>query len=136
MVYLETAQHIAQCGRINKQQMRAVLDACSSSGSNKAVVKWLMCTLELTQQERDSWMLAAAVARGDTLHDIQLLVGKVGKHAVEAMSRALLTASNKNRVDVVDWLTTHTAADASIKMKCEMNVRLYSYNDVISCSLL
>ena len=45
-----------------------------------------------------------------------------GKTAVEAMSRALLTASNKNRVDVVDWLTTHTAANASIKMKREKEI--------------
>jgi hypothetical protein len=104
---------------LTNNKCELLLDACSSSGSNKAVVNWLMSTLKLTQQERDSWMLTAAVARGDTLHDIQLLVGKVGKHSVEAMSRALLTASNKNRVDVVDWLTTHTAADASIKMKCE-----------------
>jgi hypothetical protein len=57
-----------------------------------------MDAVKPTQQERDSWMLTAAVTRGDTLNDIQLLVGKVGKHAVEATSRALLTASNKNRV--------------------------------------
>jgi hypothetical protein len=77
---------------------------------------------KLTQQERDSCLLTAAVTRGDTLYDIQLLVGKVGKHAVEAMSRALLAASNKNRVDVVNWLTTHTAANASIKMECAIEI--------------
>lgn len=42
--HLDTAQYITQCGRINKQQMRNVLDAYSSIGSNKAVVNWLMCS--------------------------------------------------------------------------------------------
>jgi hypothetical protein len=122
---LETAQHIVQCGRINERQMQAaLLTACSSCWPNKAVMNWLMDAVKVTQQERDSWMLIAAVARGDTLHDIQLLVGKVGKHAVKNMSRALLTACMKNRVDVVDWLTTCTAADASIKMKCEKEVAI------------
>jgi hypothetical protein len=78
-----------------------------------------MDAVKLTQHERDSCMLTVAMTRGERLTNIQLLVRHIGKHAVEAMSRALLAASNKNRVDVVDWLTTHTAADAGIKMTCD-----------------
>lgn len=90
--YMGNAQHILQCIVRNKQHMQTSLCELCLPGQ-LSMVNWSMCTSILKQQERDSYMLATVATRGETLHDIPLLVGEVGKNNQVDQSIKTLTSS-------------------------------------------
>jgi hypothetical protein len=89
----------------------ALIDCCTAG--HTALMQWLLSEIQLSHDERVTWRLATASARGD-INTVRLLAAHVERDHTNVMSHALRTASYRGRVDVVDWLMTHTTADVSL----------------------
>jgi ankyrin repeat protein len=76
------------------------------------VVNWLLPLTYPTDTDYIRWDLVQASARGD-LTRVTLMVSTIGRNVTDVMSHALWTACYKGRVDIVDWLMTHTSADVN-----------------------
>jgi hypothetical protein len=75
-------------------------------------VKWLLPLTHPTDADYMRWDLVQASARGD-LTRVTQLVNMIGRDVTDVMSHALWTACYWGRVDIVDWLMTHTSADVN-----------------------
>jgi ankyrin repeat protein len=76
------------------------------------VVNWLLPLTNPTDADYVRYNLVLTSARGDLTHVTQLVI-KIGPNATDEMSHALLTACCWGRVEIVDWLMTHTSADVN-----------------------
>jgi ankyrin repeat protein len=82
------------------------------------VVKWLLSLTHPTDGDYMMWDLVQATARGD-LKCVTQLVNTLGRDVTDVMSYALWTACYWGRVDIVDWLVTHTSVDVNY---CRMEI--------------
>jgi hypothetical protein len=76
------------------------------------VVKWLLPLTRPTDADYMRCNLVLASARGD-LTCVTQLVNNIGRDVTDVMSHALWAACYCGRVDIVDWLMTHTSADVN-----------------------
>jgi ankyrin repeat protein len=76
------------------------------------VVNWLLSLTRPTDADYMRCNLILASARGD-LTCVTQLVNNIGRDVTDVMSQALWTACYWGRVDIVDWLMTHTSADVN-----------------------
>jgi hypothetical protein len=93
-----------------------LLDEClhvAASQSHTKVVKWLLPLTHPTDADYLRWNLVQASARGDLTRRVTQLVNTIGPDDTDVMSYALWTACYWGRVDIVDWLITHTSADVN-----------------------
>jgi hypothetical protein len=92
----------------------ALLEASSSGHSE--VVQWLLCEMKLSHDDRVTWLLATASARGD-IDTVKLLVAQTGSQAIHDTSHALRCACYTGKSNVVDWLMANTASSVSKLVK-------------------
>jgi ankyrin repeat protein len=88
----------------------ALLDA--SSEGHSEVVQWLLGEMKLSHDDRVTWLLATASARGD-IDTVKLLTAQTASQAIHDTSHALRCACYNGRGDVVDWLMANTASSVS-----------------------
>jgi hypothetical protein len=74
------------------------------------MVNWLLPLTHPTDADYMRWDLVQASARGD-LTRVTQLVDTIGRDVTDVTSHALCAACYRGRVDIVDWLMTHTSAD-------------------------
>jgi ankyrin repeat protein len=92
-----------------------LLDDClhlAASWCHTEVVNWLLPLTHPTDADYMRWDLVQASARGDMTRVTQL-VNTIGRDVTDVMSHAVWTACYWCRVDIVDWLMTHTSADVN-----------------------
>jgi ankyrin repeat protein len=93
-----------------------LLDDClhvAALHSHTKVVKWLLRLTHPTDVDYIMrWDLVQASARGD-LTRVTQLVNTIGRHVNDVMSHALWAACYWGRVDIVDWMMTHTSVDVN-----------------------
>jgi ankyrin repeat protein len=82
----------------------------AASRCHTEVMNWLLPLTHPTDADYMRWDLVQACAR-DNLTRITQLVNTIGRDVTDVMSHALWTACCWGRVDIVDWLMTHTSAD-------------------------
>jgi hypothetical protein len=109
---ISVAQLIVRRCRVSTQHLHDALIDCCTEG-HAAIMQWLLSEIQLSHDERVTWRLATASACGD-INTVRLLAAQVERDHTNVMSHALRTASYNGRVDVVDWLMTHTTADVSL----------------------
>jgi hypothetical protein len=109
---IAVAQLIVRRCHVTTQHLHDALVNCCTAG-HTAIMQWLLSVIQLSHDERVRWRLATASARGD-INIVRLLAAQVERDHTSVMSHALRTASYNGRVDVVDWLMTHTTADVSL----------------------
>jgi ankyrin repeat protein len=76
------------------------------------VVNWLLPLTHPTHADYRRWNLVLASARGD-FKRVKKLVNKIGCDVTDVITYALWTACYWGRVDIVNWLMTHTSADVN-----------------------
>ena len=114
-----------RCGRLSVVQLivstlghrcnTQLLDGClhfAAMRCHTEVVKWLLPLTHPTDADYMRWDLVQASARGD-LTCVTQLVNMIGPDVTDVMSHALWTACCRGRVDIADWLMTHTSADVN-----------------------
>jgi hypothetical protein len=84
------------------------------------VVNWLLPLTHPTDADYMRWDLVQASARGD-LTRVTQLVNTIGPDVTDVMSHALWTACYWGRVDIVDWLMTHTLTDVNYRSVIDPN---------------
>jgi ankyrin repeat protein len=92
-----------------------LLDVClhlAASRCRTEVVNWLLPLTHPTDADYMRWNLVQASARGD-LTRVTQLVNTIGRDVTDEISHTLWTACYWGRVEIVDWLMTHTSADVS-----------------------
>jgi hypothetical protein len=109
---ISVAQLIVRRCRVTTQHLHDALITCCTEG-RAAFMQWLLSEIQLSHDERVTWWLATASARGD-INTVRLLAAQVERDHTNVMSRALRSASYTGRADVVDWLMTHTTADVRL----------------------
>jgi hypothetical protein len=77
------------------------------------VVNCLIPLTHPTDADYMRWDLVQASARNDLTCATQLLGNKIEPDVSDVISDALWTACYRGRVDIVDWLMTHTSADVN-----------------------
>jgi hypothetical protein len=110
---LSTAQLLIQhCDTSNTQCLQTALGrACT--GGQLTVLFWLMDVMKLSPADTIKWWLITASARGE-LDTVRHLIRRKTLYTTEdVVSDGLRVACYKSRTNVVDWLMTHTSADAS-----------------------
>jgi hypothetical protein len=95
---------------LNFQHLYDALLEASSNGNSK-VVQWLLGEMKFSYDDRVTWLLATASARGD-IDTVKLLTAQTASHATQDTSHALICACYNGRGDVVDWLMANTASSA------------------------
>jgi ankyrin repeat protein len=93
---------------LNSQHLYDALLGASSHGHSE-VVQLLLGEMKLSHDDRVTWLLATASARGDT-KTVKLLTAQSSSQAIHDTSRSLLFACYNGRGDVVDWLMANTAS--------------------------
>jgi hypothetical protein len=86
------------------------------------VVKWILPLTHPTDDDYMRWDLILKSARGDLTRVTQLLVNKIGANVTDVMSHYLWTACYWGKVDIVDWLMTHTSADVNYSKVIYTNI--------------
>ena len=108
--HLDCVQYLAKMIGFDKMdEMRGTLIASSTHGHDE-IVAWLCQAMDLTEKEKNKWILSAACARDDVM-EVSRLVFHIGSDSAETMSHALRVAAYKGCLSVVDWLLRNTAAD-------------------------
>jgi hypothetical protein len=111
--HLSVAQlFVSRCHPSTQHLHEGLTTACA--GGHLVTMAWLLNEIKLSYDERLRWMLATVCASGD-IDTARFLVVHAGLTSTEAMSQALRSASYRGKVEVVDWLTTYTAADVSLR---------------------
>jgi hypothetical protein len=95
----------------NSQLLNDCLHVAASQ-CHTEVVNWLLPLTHPTDADYMRWDLVQASARGD-LTRVTQLVNTIGRDVTDVMSHALWTACYWGKVDIVDWLMTHTSADVN-----------------------
>jgi ankyrin repeat protein len=89
--------------------------------SHTEVVNWLLPLTHPTDTDYIRWDLVQASARG-VLTRVTQLVDTIGRDVTDVMSHALWTACCWGRVDIVNWLMTHTSADVNYSKLIYINI--------------
>jgi ankyrin repeat protein len=84
----------------------------AASRCHSEVVDWLLRLTHPTDADHLRYNLVQASARGD-LTRVTQLVDTIGPDVTDVMSYALWAACYWGRIDIVDWLMTHTSADVN-----------------------
>jgi ankyrin repeat protein len=95
----------------NSELFNESLHAAASRCHTK-VVNWLQSQTNPPDADFVRWDLVLESARGD-LTRVTQLVNTIGPDVTDVMSHALWAACYKGRVDIADWLMTHTSADVN-----------------------
>jgi ankyrin repeat protein len=112
MGHLSTAQLLIQhCDTSNTQCLQTALGVACVAGE-LTVVQWLMDVMKLSPAHTIKWLSMTVSASGD-IDTVRQLVRREALYTSDVVSDGLRVACYSGETDVVNWLMTHTSADAS-----------------------
>jgi hypothetical protein len=90
-----------------------------------------MDVMKLSPADTIKWLLMTASARGD-INTVRQLVRREALYTSDVVSDGLRVACDSGRTNVVDWLMTHTSADAS---KRGLVYAVVKMTNIVICSV-